>query len=340
MNLEDLFSISRPYQILITLKPRPWICNPPGAEAPVKILLRFLAGTLLCFSSASFAYAQETSPSNDLGLKEGAMVQGADLALEKLAKDFPGDVEVLLSYPKSKTGTYFGEGNTNGLFGHIAIRIGNEVYTVNHLAVRGVETNIIHPSSLEEYLYTTKSYYKNEEFTAMQGQAYARDILGIRIDGISESDIKKMLIEVANIDNEWRAAQFDYVRKSCNCADLTLRILQAGGIVVEGKVFKHAIKMPLDVFDASLKAIENKPDLHSSLIHYGYVKSSRGEYKNVGFPLSLYQIKRAFITLFKQGRDKLEERVNAHLTVSKNSAQLNYERAAPSRLRCETVFLR
>lgn len=336
----------------------------------MKSVLRVLIGTLLCSFSSSFAFAQETLAlyssvdqsqlssevemkgirRMDLGLQGGAMVEGTAAAFEQLAKDFPGEVEVLLSYPKSKTGTYFGEGNTNGLFGHIAIRIGRDVYTVNHLAVRGVETDIIHKSSLEEYLYTTKSYYKNEEFSAMQGQAYARDVLGIRIDGISDSNIKQMLIEVANIGNEWRAGQFNYVRKSCNCADLTLRILKSGGVVVDGKIFKRPIKLPLDVFDASVKAVENRPDLQSSLIHYGYVQSSKNQYKSVGFPLSIYQITRAFITLLKRGHDKFEERINAHLTVAKDSVELNYERTSPpkplpravspSGLRCADVFSR
>lgn len=293
------------------------------------------------------AKAQE-SVRIDLGLKEGSMVYGKTAALTKLAKDFPGDVEVLLSYPKSKTGTYFGDGKESNPFGHIAIRVGENVYTINHMAERGSEPHLIHKSTLAEYLYSTKTYYQNEEFTGMQGQAYAKDTLAVRIDGIAESNIKKMLAELASVDREWVEGRINYVAKSCNCADVTLRVLKAGGVVVDGKVFKRSIKMPLDVFDATVKAAENRPDLQSSLIHYGYVKSSQNEYKTAGFPLSLYQIKRAITNLFKKGRDKMETRIDARLTVSKDSAELNYEKTPVKKtsqetkslkvLRCEGIF--
>ncbi|WII72712.1 glycosyltransferase [Bdellovibrio sp. 22V] len=283
----------------------------------------------------------------DLGLKEGAMVEGTTEALAKLSRDFPGDVEVLLSYPKSKTGTYFGDGKESNPFGHIAIRVGENVYTINHMAERGSEPHIVHKSSLAEYLYSTKTYYRNEEFTGMQGQAYAKDTLAVRLDGLSNEAIKNMLNEIATIDRDWKEGRLNYVAKTCNCADVTLRVLKAGGVVVDGKIFKRSIKMPLDVFDAVVKAAENRPDLQSSLIHYGYVKSSKNEFKTAGFPLSLYQIKRAIVNMFKKGRDKIETRINARLTVNKDSSELSYEKTktvqktAPKGavgMRCEAVF--
>lgn len=280
----------------------------------------------------------------DLGLKEGSVVEASDKALAKLAKDFPGDVEVLLSYAKSKNGKYFGDGKESNPFGHIAIRVGDNVYTINHMAERGTEPHVIHKSSLDEYLYSTKKVYTNEEFTGMQGQAYAKDTISVRINGMTQDKIQKMLHELKAIDQEWKEGRLNYVAKSCNCADVTLRVLKAGGLVVDGKIFKRSIKMPLDVFDVAVKAAESRADLQSALIHYGYVQGSKNEYKTAGFPLSLYQIKRALVDIFKKGRDKIESRVSARITVSKDSPQARYEKirsetpTAGRGLRCEAVF--
>lgn len=280
----------------------------------------------------------------DLGLKEGAVVEGSQAALSRLDKDFPGKVEVLLSYAKSRTGTYFGDGKESNPFGHTAIRVGDTVYTINHMAERGSEPHIIHKSTLNEYLYSTKQVYKNEEFTGMQGQAYAKDTLAVRIDGLSAGNIESMLAEIQKIDQDWKEGRMNYVAKTCNCADVTLQVLKAGGIVTDGKVFKRSIKMPLDVFDATVKATENRGDLQSSLIHYGYVQGSKNEYKTAGFPLSLYQIKRALVDIFKKGRDKVENRVSARVIVTKDSAQARYEKVQTAKrpmltgLRCEAVF--
>ncbi len=280
----------------------------------------------------------------DLGLKEGAAIEGSHAALARLDKDFPGDVEVLLSYAKSKTGTYFGDGKESNPFGHIAIRVGETVYTINHMAERGTEPHVIHKSTLQEYLYSIKQVYTNEEFTGMQGQAYAKDTLAVRVDGMTPKSIQDMVAEIQKIDQDWKEGRLNYVAKSCNCADVTLRVLKAGGLVTDGKVLKRAIKMPLDVFDAAVKAAENRGDLQSSLIHYGYVQGSKNEYKTAGFPLSLYQIKRALVDIFKKGRDKIENRVSARITVTKESAEARYEKVRPavqpvlSGLRCEAIF--
>ena len=279
----------------------------------------------------------------DLGLKSGTAVE-ASPALVKLEKEFPGDVEVLLSYGKSKDGTYFGDGKESNPFGHIAIRIGDSVYTVNHMAERGSEPYVIHKLSLNEYLYSTKEYYKNEEFTGMQGQAYAKDTISIRIDGVSKDSMRKMVDEIKNIEQRWREGSMSYQFKFCNCANITLDILKAGGIVTAGKVFNNKYKMPLDVFDAAVKAIEGRTDLNSSLIQYGHVKSSKNLYKSAGFPLSIYQIKRAFLDIFKKGRDKFEKRIDARLIVDKDSSKVRFEKATPkassgAALRCEKIFL-
>lgn len=281
----------------------------------------------------------------NLGLKEGAAVDGSSTALGKLEKDFPGDVEVLLSYAKAKTGTYFGDGKESNPFGHIAIRIGDVVYTINHMAVRGTEPHIIHKTTLDEYLYSTKEYYQHEEFTGMQGQAYAKDTLSVRIDGMAQRDIEAMLAEIQKIDKDWQEGRMNYVASSCNCADVTLNILKAGRLVADEKVLNRKVKLPLDVFDTAMKAAENRMDLQSSLIQYGYVHSSQNEYKTAGFPLSFYQIKRALVDIFKKGRDKIENRVSARLSVSKDSQEVKYERvrssipaASVKGLRCEAVF--
>lgn len=280
----------------------------------------------------------------DLGLKEGAAVEGSDRALARLEKDFPGEVEVLLSYAKSRNGKYFGDGKESNPFGHIALRVGETVYTINHLAERGSEPHIIHKSSLNDYLYSTKEVYRNEEFTGMQGQAYAKDTLSVRINGLTPQNIQNMLEEVQRVDQDWKEGRLSYVAKNCNCADVTLRILKAGGLVTDGKVLQNKIKMPLDVFDAAVKAAENRADLQSSLIGYSYVQGSKNEYKSAGFPLSIYQVKRALVNLFKKGRDAIETKVSARITVTKDSPEARYEKLkAPAKadlrvLRCEAIF--
>lgn len=286
------------------------------------------------------------SLSVQLGVKEGTEVRGTAEVLKKLDKDFPGQVEVYLSYPKAKTGTYFGDGKESNPFGHIAIRVGNDVYTVNHMAERGSEPNVMHKSSLHEYLYSTKTYYANEEFTGMQGQAYAKDTVSVRLDGLSQTSIQSMIDEVQKIEQEWKEGRLSYSAKSCNCADLTLRMLKVGGVVAPKTLDKRKIKMPLDVFDEVVRAVESNVQLQSSLIHFGYVKSSKNEFRSAGFPLSIYQLKRMATNIFRKGRDPVETRMNARLTVTKDGDEIKYERVAPQRneipvrpvLTCEGLF--
>lgn len=281
----------------------------------------------------------------ELGLKKGAAAVSAVNAINKLQKDFPGDVEILLSYAKSKTGTYFGDGKESNPFGHIAIRVGDLVYTVNHMAQRDSEPHLLHKSTLEEYLYSTKEYYKNEEFTGMQGQAYAKDTIALRIDGISKEKISEMLTELTKIDQEWIHGKLNYTAKYCNCADITLKVLKAAGIITQAKIDSYKVKLPIDVFDAAMSAVQADTTLQTSLIQYGYVKSSKNEYKTAGFPLSFYQLKRAVRNMFSRGKDKIESQVHARLNVDKNSSEVRYENVGQTELkkaivpiRCEFVF--
>jgi processive 1,2-diacylglycerol beta-glucosyltransferase len=286
------------------------------------------------------------SLSVELGVKEGSEVRGTEQVLKKLDKDFPGQVEVYLSYPKAKTGTYFGDGKESNPFGHIAIRVGDDVYTVNHMAERGSEPNIMHKSTLHEYLYSTKSYYANEEFTGMQGQAYAKDTVSVRIDGVSDANLKNMAAEIAKIEQEWKDGRLSYTISTCNCANITLRILKSGNVVSEESLDKKKFKMPLDVFDEVVRAVESKVELQSSMIHFGYVKSSKNEFRTAGFPLSIYQLKRMALNIFRKGRDPMETKMNARVTVSQDGDELKYERVAPQRneipvrtaLTCEGAF--
>ncbi|MFS4459124.1 MGDG synthase family glycosyltransferase [Bdellovibrio sp. HCB2-146] len=290
---------------------------------------------------------QKETLSVELGLKQGKEVRGSGDAIERLDKDFPAQVEVYLNYPKSADGTYMGDGKESNPFGHIAIRVKDNVYTVNHLAQRGSEPYFLHKLSVHDYFYTTKSYYRNEEFTGMQGQAYGRDSISVRLDGLSDADLQKMKEEIVKIEQDWKDGKIDYVAKSCNCADMTLRILKAGGVISDSTLLKKKIKMPLDVFDEVVRFAENNVKLQSSLIHYGYVKSSQNEYRAAGFPLSLYQVGRSIRTMFRKGRDPIESKVNAHLLVSRSSDEVRYERVLPQRneipvrmgaLTCEGIF--
>ncbi|MBK9323823.1 MAG: glycosyltransferase [Bdellovibrionaceae bacterium] len=278
----------------------------------------------------------------DIGLLGKSEVGGTLAALSKLDKDFPADVEILLSYAKSKTGTYFGDGLESNPFGHIAIRVGNDVYTVNHLAVRGEDPQLIHKSSLEEYLYTTKSYYKNEEFTGMQGQAYAKDTLALRLDGFSPESIQKIIDEFAKIEELWKSGKLDYKAKTCNCADITLRVLGASGFELSQKVLDRKIKLPLDVFDAVLKTAESISKYTTSLIHYSYVKNSKNEFRASGFPLSFYQLKRAFKNIRKKGVDPIEAKVNVRIQAPASEVNVQYELIHSKKImapnRCELIF--
>lgn len=268
----------------------------------------------------------------DLGLKEGAEVTGASAALNRLEKEFPAQVEIFLNYPKSKVKGYFGDGSESNPFGHIAIRINDKVYTINHLAERGSEPHILHKTSVEEFLYSTKPVYKNEEFTGMQGMAYARDTISLRIDGFESAAIQNMLRELENVDSDWIKGRLTYNAKKCNCADVTLRILKAGGLVTSGKIFDRAFRMPLDVFDVAAKSAELRTDLTTSVIHYGMVKGSKNEYRTSGFPLSLYQLKKSILNIFKKGKDPREKAVDSRVLVDKSSRDVRFENVSRASL--------
>ena len=174
---------------------------------------------------------------SDLGLIGGTKVTGGRKALRLLERDMEAEVEIILSYASALKNTLVEHFTTNPA-GHIAIRIGDTVYSANAYAKRGVEKNLLYTTSLYSYLYGLDQTVKNQQFSSTVGLTYERENLSLRIKGISREAIYKMRLEIDKIQQEWREGKTSYDFTHNNCADFVRRILIAGGYKAKTKFSK------------------------------------------------------------------------------------------------------
>ncbi len=261
-----------------------------------------------------------------LGLEWGETVVNAEESLNQLEKDSPVDVEILLAYAISTDKKYF-KGDPNP-FGHLAIRIKDTVYTANGRAILGNEPQLIHKSSLQDYLYGVDRPYQNVGHTDAFGSAYGRNNISVRVSGVDPAKIQKMLEEVQLIDDEWRRGETRWHHIDNNCADIVVRLLRAGGFRSEYDTSfdkKRHLTMPLDVLHHYTKLFESDASLRTEIASYTAVANSQNIYKTAGFPLSIYQLKRSLRHLLKTTPDEIELKTGKRIAVYPNSNRTHYE---------------
>ncbi len=242
------------------------------------------------------------APDFKLGVEAGTTVNFTKQALEKLDYDSPADIEILMAYGKYPNGDFFtDDGNP---FGHLAIKIKDKVYTVNGLAKVGVESNGIHVTTLEDYLYSIQRTNVNEEHTDTFGAAFARHTISIRVSGVTVEKMNTLAKLIQEKQEAWRRGDWSWKAREYNCADFVEEMLFGAGFkTAEHKKDSHRVNkftFPLDVFDRYLDYFENDPTYRSELVGFTYIPDSNNLYRRPTFPLSLYQPKRLIKHLVKR----------------------------------------
>ncbi len=258
------------------------------------------------------------------GLENGHAASNVYSALTQLETDAPADMEILLSYSSSKENERIVMENP---FGHIAIRIGNTVYSSNHMSHPVKESPLLQHMSLAQYLYGVLPPSDNQDHTSTYGMSYGRDTLGFRIKGLAPTSLQRMHAEAARIEEEFRLGICSWDRKESNCADFVARILRSGGYDIEYMKGPTCIyTMPLDVFQKVHAAFESDPYYQTELVAYRRLPGSQASYRFSRFPLSLGQPVRALAQVLTNSTpDMFEKTIGKQLTGYIGDDRIYYE---------------
>ncbi len=268
---------------------------------------------------------QARVPDPRFGVEKGLAASNVYDALAQLETDAPADMEILLSYSSSKDDERIVMENP---FGHIALRIGDKVYSPNHISHPAKGSLLLQHLSLAEYLFGVELPSENQVYTSTYGMSYGRDTLGFRVKGIAPKSIKQMHAEAARIEEKFRAGKCKWDRINANCADFVAQILRAGGYDIKSmKGLTSIVTMPLDIFEKVCSAFEDDPNFQTELVAYRRLPGSQASYRFSRFPLSLGQPVRALTqVLTKTTPEKIEKTVGKQLTGYFGDDRIYYER--------------
>lgn len=261
-------------------------------------------------------------PEAEFGLENGKAVRNAKEAIATLNAEAPSELELLLSY---STATSPQRIVTENPFGHIAIRVGNTVYSTNHLAAPGVDPNLLQRMAHEQYLYGVRRPSRSQTHVSTYGMAYGRDTIGLRIAGVPAGRIHSMKKMAARIDAQFSRNALRWNRDSFNCADAVARILQAGGYCGTPLLERVGLPtMPLDVFEQARKEFETSPGIRTEFVAYRQLPGSQAKYRFARFPLSIGQPLRSIAKIVDIG-DPLEALITKQVTSSPDEPSLRVE---------------
>jgi UDP-N-acetylglucosamine:LPS N-acetylglucosamine transferase len=277
-------------------------------------------------------------PQPNFGLENGIAVSNAYSVLAQLETDAPADMEVLLSYSSSTEDERIVRENP---FGHIAIRIGDRVYSPNYMSQPAEESPFLQHMSLAQYLFGVLPPSDNQAHTSTYGMSYGRDTLGFRIKGLAPTALQQMHAEAGRIEEEFRLGICKWDKKESNCADFVARILRSGGYDIEYMQGSRCIfTMPLDVFEKVYVAFEDDPNFQTEMVAYRRLPGSQASYRFSRFPLSLGQPGRALVQVLTSSiTDKIEKKINKQLTGYIGDDRIYYEnlRARLSTSACDDL---
>ena len=267
--------------------------------------------------------------SPEFGLENGYSAHNVQGALAQMEDNLPADIEILLSYSASKEDEYI---VTENPFGHIAIRVGDTVYSSNHRATSAQKSLLLQHMSMTDYLFGVDPISDNQEHTSTYGVAYGRDTLGLRVKGVPMESIQRMHTEAARIEEEFSSGECGYDVKKSNCADYAQRILVASGYYKRQSNPLSAIyTMPLDVFERAHKSFQDSAGFRTELVAYRRLTSSQSPYRFSRFPLSLGQPVRSFAHIINNTAvDPIETKVDAQLVGHYGDERVFYEELSPN----------
>lgn len=261
---------------------------------------------------------------SNFGLENGLGANNVNKALEQLETDAPSDIEILLSYSSSIENERIVMENP---FGHIAIRIGDTVYSANHISNPTKDAPLLQHMSLKEYLFGIHPPCGDQIHTSTYGMSYGRDTLGLRVKGVTPASMRRMHEDATQIEEEFRSGKCKWNKYLSNCADFVVRILCKGGFDVEYVKGPYSIiTMPLDVFERACVVLEVKSKYRTELVAYRRLPGSQASYRFSRFPLSLGQPVRALKQVLTDPTpDMIERKICRQLTGYMGDEQIHYE---------------
>jgi UDP-N-acetylglucosamine:LPS N-acetylglucosamine transferase len=263
-------------------------------------------------------------PLPDFGIENGTHSLNVNEVLARLDAEAPADIELLLSYATSQSPQRIVLENP---FGHIAIRVGDTVYSANYIADRETDPNLLQHLKLSNYLYGIERPSRSQVHTNTYGMAYGRVTLGLRVAGIPSSSLARMVAEARCIENQFKQGTLRWDRHNFNCADVVVRILQGGGEYSHTRFDRMRLPtMPLDVFEQARALFEGNSALNVDLVAYRQVPGSKASYRFSRFPLSLGRPLRSVArVLTDASRDPLEKAVTKQVIGSCSDRRLCVE---------------
>lgn len=229
------------------------------------------------------------------GTENGLSAENVDVTLAQIDAEASAQVELLLSYSTAKGPERIVRENP---FGHLAIRVGDQVLSANHMVTPHSGASLLQHATLADFLFGVAPPGGKQEHVSTYGMAYGRDTLGLRVMGVPESAREAMLREAEQIEIEFQAGEIAWNRRDFNCADAVARILEAGGFpVVAWSGVRNLPTMPLDVFDQALLVFQEELSLKTELIAYRKLIGSQANYQFSRFPLSITQPLRSIARL-------------------------------------------
>jgi UDP-N-acetylglucosamine:LPS N-acetylglucosamine transferase len=302
------------------------LADPRRAEEMLSAQRDFCRGSDIT-SIARFALDESFIPALPVpgfGVENGASVIGINEALARLDGEAPCDIELLLSYAASRSRQRFVVENP---FGHLAIRVGETVYSANHVAARQVDPNLLQHLSLADYLYGVRRPSPSQVHTSTYGMAYGRVTLGLRVAGVPPCRTAQMAAEAQSIEQGFAQAALHYDKRDFNCGDVVLQILQAGGYCSATPLHRLRIPtMPLDVFERARSVFEHDDSLRLALVAYRQVPGAQATYRFSRFPISLRQPLRSIGRVLRDvPPDPLEAAVMKQVTAYFGDRRLYFE---------------
>jgi len=263
-------------------------------------------------------------PLPDFGIENGTYSLNVNEVLARLDAEAPADVELLLSYSTSQSPQRIVLENP---FGHIAIRVGDTVYSANHLADRETDPNLLQHMELSDYLYGIERPSRSQVHTNTYGMAYGRVTLGLRVAGIPSNSLASMTAEAQCIEDQFKQGTLRWDRNNFNCADVIVRILQGGGECSRDRFDRMRLPtMPLDAFEHARAVFEENSALNVDLVAYRQVPGSKASYRFSRFPLSLgHPLRSVARVLTDASRDPLEKAVTKQVIGSFSDRRLCVE---------------
>lgn len=265
-----------------------------------------------------------SGPLPDLGVENGSPALDIDEALARFEWEVPADIELLLSYATSRTPQRIVRENP---FGHLAIRVGNTVYSANYVADRQIDPNLLQHLTLADYLYGVQRPSRSQVHTNTYGMAYGRETISLRVAGVPANGTAAMVAEAHRIEEEFGDGSLHWDRSDFNCADVVARILLAGGFGGDTLLdYLRLPAMPLDVFEQARTAFEADAALRVDLVAYRQMPGTQASYRFSRFPLSLGQPLRSVARVLSDApRDPLETAVTRQLTAYFGDRRLSIE---------------